>query len=291
MNGQCEEVNQVNDGEEVNQVGDGEEVNQVGDGEKANQVGDGEEVTQLHPPIRVPAVSCWKMPPVFWWKVNTYGGPTSYGYCIRGLDGELGVLGVKWEPWLLGCSEVYMEAEAFYYGVQKALEFGYRNVIIECSCQPLLTKLRHREMIQELGPERARVTQILELVRKFDVFRFSYVELEGNSVAREISKYNPGRRREAVWSSDFPKVASDAASWDITCCLTNARDSLWKEIEEAAAAASSSRDQQMAESQMISGAPSTLSSTGDAPSPDQECVQSQMNPGTPSITSPDEDLP
>ncbi|KNA10071.1 hypothetical protein SOVF_147810 isoform D [Spinacia oleracea] len=90
--------------------------------------------------------SCWRIPPPFWRKLNTYGGLTSYGYCIWGSDGELAVFGVMWEPLqaVFGRSKEYIEAEALNYGLQKALRFGYKKLIAECSCLLLLTKIRDR---------------------------------------------------------------------------------------------------------------------------------------------------
>ncbi|KNA10070.1 hypothetical protein SOVF_147810 isoform C [Spinacia oleracea] len=77
--------------------------------------------------------SCWRIPPPFWRKLNTYGGLTSYGYCIWGSDGELAVFGVMWEPLqaVFGRSKEYIEAEALNYGLQKALRFGYKKLIAE----------------------------------------------------------------------------------------------------------------------------------------------------------------
>lgn len=78
------------------------------------------------------------------------------------------MFGVMWEPLqaVFGRSKEYIEAEALNYGLQKALRFGYKKLIAECSCLLLLTKIRDRTTIQDLGIAEV-VTKILELLCEF----------------------------------------------------------------------------------------------------------------------------
>ncbi|XP_056699334.1 uncharacterized protein [Spinacia oleracea] len=272
---------QSSKGERIKKMKRGREDDQGSDGEELNPV----IPAQLHQSIR--RRSSWKIPPPNRWKVNTYGGASSYGYCIRGSYCELVACGVKWMPLeeVVGWSKELMEAEASYYGLQKALEFGYRNVIAECSCLPFLTKIKERVMrqddlgIAEVVTEDLRipevVTKILQLRSRFDALTVSCVKPDGNSVAYEMSKLTVDgwkTGRELYWLINFPKVASDAASWDVRCSLDNQWESLEKEITHVELQA-----------------PTMSSRTGEASSPDENTAESKKNPGAASIASPDSD--
>ncbi|XP_056690865.1 uncharacterized protein [Spinacia oleracea] len=241
-------------------------------GREDEQGSDGEEV---NPVIRSPLDqsirrrSSWKRAPPSWRQLNVCGGPSSYGYCIRDSDGKLDMCGVKWvEPSqaVLGLSDEYREAEALYYGLQKALDFGYKKLVAECPCYSLVKKIKVA-MIQDLESEQV-VTNILELRNQFDSFIFAFVKPDGNSVAYEMSKLTV----DGWKTGHFPEVASHAASWDVRCSLDNQRES-----------------QEKVTTKLELPAPSMSSGTQEASSPDENIAESQNNPGAASIAWHDSD--
>ncbi|KAL2903407.1 DNA-directed RNA polymerase subunit alpha [Bienertia sinuspersici] len=100
-----------------------------------------------------------------------------------------------------------------------AWECGYRRLIIESDCLPLIQKLKKsKTQNSALG---LVLEDISYLVSLFGFCSFSFVKREGNVLAHSIAKYHFDGNREMYWLEDFPDFALDLASRDMLSFINN----------------------------------------------------------------------
>ncbi|KAL2900218.1 hypothetical protein RDABS01_025300 [Bienertia sinuspersici] len=92
------------------------------------------------------------------------------------------------------------EARAFYFGLKKAWECGYRKIIAESDCLSIISKIKNKEYI----------------VQYFDFISFAHVRRGGNTLAHSIASSTFNSCSEFIWLEDFPDFAIDIANQTYT---------------------------------------------------------------------------
>ncbi|XP_021734865.1 uncharacterized protein LOC110701540 [Chenopodium quinoa] len=148
-------------------------------------------------------------------KLNVDGGVlegrgASLGAVIRD-DGGRVKLAASWrgdECWNASIAE----AKAILWGLQLAVEFGFRKVQVESDCQGLVTAIRE----QERGDSCLHLIldDIYHVCNSFESVSWSLIRRGGNKVAHELAHSNMGVLGRQVWLSNFPSCITSLVNTD-----------------------------------------------------------------------------
>ncbi|KNA15390.1 hypothetical protein SOVF_098710 [Spinacia oleracea] len=97
---------------------------------------------------------------------------------------------------------VKAEAEAVRFAVAYAYDAGYRSVIVESDCLPLVKLLNTQ--VKERSSTQVVVEDILAKTRNFNLVSFVYARRECNSVAHSIAKLSLSFNEVKVWLEECP---------------------------------------------------------------------------------------
>ena len=111
------------------------------------------------------------------------------------------------------------EARACYYALRTALNYGFRQLIIEGDNQSLTSKLRKREVSNNsLG---FFISDILSLTSSFEYIAWNFVKRGCNSVAHATAHLQPFSLHERIWVEKGPDIVYDMATKDMCTYIDN----------------------------------------------------------------------
>ena len=111
------------------------------------------------------------------------------------------------------------ELEACLFAMKKALDHGFRRIVMEGGCFTPISKLQRKESPNNmLG---FFISDIFRLSALFEFVSWSFVRRGGNDVAHAMAKYQPVVCGERIWREGVLDEILDLASRDMCIFLEN----------------------------------------------------------------------
>ena len=163
-----------------------------------------------------PGNAGWRPPQSGYFKLNFDAGRVNedwhgWGFVIRNHMGDVVLAGVQQNPGF--ASPEVEEARACLHALRSAMSQGFRRLIIEGDCQPLIRKLQLR-----LVPNNTLgffISDILSLVERLEFYAWNFVKRGSNEVAHAIAHLLPLTSGERLWDEGGPDIVYDLATSDM----------------------------------------------------------------------------